>query len=44
MKKFLFLQTCIEEAEHWRGQLIEAVAEYDDKLMEKFFEDPATYY
>lgn len=31
-----------EEAEYWRGQLIEAVAEYDDKLMEKFFEDPAT--
>jgi elongation factor G len=31
-----------EEAEYWRGQLIEAVAEYDDKLMEKFFEDPNT--
>ena len=31
-----------EEAEYWRAQLIEAVAEYDDKLMEKFFEDPAT--
>jgi elongation factor G len=31
-----------EEVEHWRSQLIEAVAEYDDKLMEKFFEDPAT--
>ena len=31
-----------EEAEYWRGQLIEAVAEYDDKLMEKFFEDPTT--
>ncbi len=29
-----------EEAEHWRAQLIEAVAEYDDTLMEKFFEDP----
>src|SRR4029079_7077152 len=29
-----------EEAEHWRSQLIEAVAEYDDKLLEKFFEDP----
>src|SRR6476620_9535171 len=26
-----------EEAEHWRGQLIEAVAEYDDKLLKKFF-------
>ncbi|MBO9632522.1 MAG: elongation factor G [Chitinophagaceae bacterium] len=31
-----------EEAEFWRAQLIEAVAEYDDKLMEKFFEDPNT--
>jgi elongation factor G len=29
-----------EEADYWRGQLIEAVAEYDDKLMEKFFENP----
>jgi elongation factor G len=31
-----------EEAEYWRSQLIEAVAEYDDKLMEKFFDDPNT--
>ena len=31
-----------EEAEMWRGQLIEAVAEYDDHLMEKFFDDPNT--
>jgi len=29
-----------EEAEHWRAQLVEAVAEYDDTLMEKFFDDP----
>jgi elongation factor G len=29
-----------EEAEEWRAQLVEAVAEYDDHLMEKFFEDP----
>ena len=29
-----------EEADYWRAQLIEAVAEYDDKLMEKFFDDP----
>src|SRR5690606_13221701 len=29
-----------EEAEKWRGELVEAVAEYDDQLMEKFFEDP----
>jgi elongation factor G len=30
----------LEEANEWRAQLVEAVAEYDDKLMEKFFEDP----
>ena len=28
------------EAEEWRASLVEAVAEYDDKLMEKFFVDP----
>ena len=30
----------LDEANHWRAQLVEAVAEYDDQLMEKFFEDP----
>lgn len=30
----------LEEAKHWRGQLLENIAEFDDKLMEKFFEDP----
>ncbi len=30
----------VEEANEWRGNLVEAVAEYDDTLMEKFFEDP----
>jgi len=30
----------VEEANEWRQNLIEAVAEYDDKLMEKFFDDP----
>jgi len=30
----------VEEAQEWRASLVEAVAEYDDKLMEKFFEDP----
>ncbi|HEY2722800.1 MAG TPA: elongation factor G [Chitinophagaceae bacterium] len=29
-----------EEAYEWRANLVEAVAEYDDKLLEKFFEDP----
>jgi elongation factor G len=32
----------VEEANEWRQNLIEAVAEYDDKLLEKFFDDPAT--
>jgi elongation factor G len=31
-----------EEAELWRAQLVEAVAEYDDDLMEKFFDNPDT--
>jgi len=31
-----------EDVDHWRGQLIEAVAEYDDNLMEKFFDDPGS--
>lgn len=30
----------VEEANEWRQNLIEAVAEYDDKLLEKFFDDP----
>ena len=29
-----------DEAEEWRGKLVEAAAEYDEALMEKFFEDP----
>ncbi|WP_132435353.1 elongation factor G [Natronoflexus pectinivorans] len=30
----------VDEVNEWRGKLIEAVAEYDDQLMEKFFDDP----
>jgi elongation factor G len=30
----------MDEALEWREKLLEAVAEYDDKLMVKFFEDP----
>ena len=30
----------LEEATEWRGKLLEAIAEFDDSLMEKFFEDP----
>jgi elongation factor G len=30
----------MEDVNYWRTQLIEAVAEYDDKLLEKFFDDP----
>ncbi len=31
-----------DEAEEWRGKMLEQVAEYDDALMEKFFDDPST--
>lgn len=30
----------LEEAQEWRGKLIEAIAEYNDTILEKFFEDP----
>jgi elongation factor G len=30
----------IEDVTYWRGQLLEAIAEFDESLMEKFFEDP----
>nr|MDA3853877.1 GTP-binding protein [Bacteroidales bacterium] len=30
----------VEEANEWREKLIESVAEYDDDLLERFFEDP----
>ncbi len=32
----------LEEVNEWRQHLIEAVADYDDKLLEKFFDDPNT--
>jgi elongation factor G len=28
------------DVNHWRAKLVESVAEFDDHLMEKFFEDP----
>ena len=31
-----------DEADEWRGKMLETVAEYDDALMEKYFDDPAT--
>ncbi len=30
----------IEIAEEWRGKLVESVAEVDDELLERYFEDP----
>ncbi len=30
----------VEEAKEWRASLVEAIAEYDDQLMEKFFDNP----
>ena len=32
----------IEEVNEWRQHLIEAVADYDEDLLEKFFDDPTT--
>ena len=32
----------VDITNEWREKLLEAVAEYDDNLMEKFFDDPAT--
>jgi elongation factor G len=29
-----------EQADEYRAKLVEAVAEYDDELLERFFEDP----
>ena len=31
-----------EEAEEWREKMLEAIAECDEALMEKYFEDPST--
>jgi elongation factor G len=30
----------VEQAEEWRGKLMESVAEVDDALLERYFEDP----
>ena len=32
----------LEEAQEWRDKMVEIVAEYDDVLMEKYFDDPTT--
>ena len=32
----------LAEAQEWREKMLEQVAEYDDVLMEKFFDDPST--
>jgi len=32
----------VEEVKEWRQHLIEAVADYDENLLEKFFDDPNT--
>ncbi|MDD4777165.1 MAG: elongation factor G, partial [Fermentimonas sp.] len=31
-----------DEAEEWRENMLETIAEFDDKLMEKFFDDPSS--
>ncbi|GHS97189.1 elongation factor G [Bacteroidia bacterium] len=32
----------VEEAQEWRDKMLETLAEVDDTLMEKYFEDPST--
>jgi elongation factor G len=32
----------VEEAKEWREKMLEAVSEFDDKIMEKFFDAPET--
>ena len=32
----------VDEAEEWRDKMLEKVAEYDDSVMEKYFDDPST--
>ncbi len=32
----------VEEAEEWRDKMLEKIAEFDDVLMEKYFDDPST--
>ena len=32
----------VDEAQEWRDKMLETVAEYDEKLMEKFFDDPSS--
>ncbi len=34
--------TLVEEAEQWRDKMLEKIAEYDDDLMAKYFDDPST--
>ncbi len=31
-----------DEAEQWRDKMLEKIAEYDDELMSKYFDDPST--
>lgn len=31
-----------DEADHWRNNLLEVASEYDDAIMQKFFDDPDT--
>jgi len=32
----------LSEAQEWRDKMLEVVAEYDDEVMEKYFDDPST--
>lgn len=32
----------VDECESWRDKMLETIAEFDDELMEKYFDDPST--
>ena len=32
----------VDEAQEWRDKMLEKVAEFDEALMEKYFDDPST--
>ena len=34
----------VDEAQEWRDKMLEKVAEFDEALMEKYFDDPPNYY
>ena len=42
MKKIPSPDDLVTVVAEWREKLLEAIADYDDTLLEKYFEDPAS--